>query len=139
MSNDPARGFLAAICAASAVPALPFGAASPALGVVIFMAAFFVAAAHVAVFGLPLYHLMSRQGPPGVIAALIGGLAVGALPSVVLIFVMDPSSGALLGDPELLKGFEQRAAYFIMPLAFGISGLAGGLAFWAVALRRADD
>jgi hypothetical protein len=138
MSDNMGRGWLAAICAASLVPAIPFAAWLP-LALVVFVAAFLVAAVHALLFGLPLFHLLSRQGRPGVAAALIGGLAVGALPSLVLITVMDPSSGALLGDPAMLEGLEQRAPYLVMPLAFGISGLAGGLAFWLVALRGAED
>jgi len=137
MSDTLGRGWLAAICAASLVPAIPFVPWLP-LALAIFVAAFFVAAAHVLLFGAPLFYLLSRRGPPGVAAALIGGLAVGALPSLILIFFMDPSSGALLGDPAMLEGIEERSGYFIMPLVFGISGLAGGLAFWIVALRGAE-
>ena len=138
MSDAMTRGWLAAICAAGLVPALPFLAWLP-LAFIVFAAAFFVAAAHVSLFGLPLFYLVSRRGRPGVAAALIGGFAVGALPSLVLILFMDPSSGALLGDPAMLEGLGQQPGYLVMPLVFGISGLAGGLAFWVVALRGAED
>lgn len=126
------RACLAAVCAAAVLPAIPALAVHPVLGIAIFMTAFFVAAGHAVVFGLPLYFLLSRRGRLGAAEALFGGLAVGALPSLALVSVMDLSSGALLGDPELLTGLGQQPGYLVMPLVFGGCGLVGGLAFWLV-------
>lgn len=137
MAHIVLRGFLVAVCAAAAVPAIPALAVHPVLGIAIFINAFFVAAGHALVFGLPLYYLLSRRGQPGAAGALFGGLAVGTLPSLALLSVMDPGSGALLGDPDLLNGLRRQPGYLLMLLLFGGCGLVGGLAFWLVVRERA--
>jgi hypothetical protein len=135
------KAWLSAILVASLVPALSTLMAGPLAILafpIMFVTAFLTAAAHVVLLAMPLHYLLSRRGPPGVAATLIGGFTVGALPSFVLIFFMDPLSGALRGDASLPEALEQGAAYFLMPLIFGFCGFAGALAFWVNAARDAE-
>lgn len=135
------RGWLSAILVASLVPALSSLLAGPLAIVaapIIFVTAFLIAGAHVLLLAMPSYYLLSRRGRPGVAGTLIGGLAVGALPSFVLIFFMDPLSGALRGDASFAEALEQGAAWFLMPLIFGICGFAGAIAFRVIAVRDAE-
>ena len=141
MRDNVARGWLSAILIASLVPALASLMAGPLailVGPIVFLTALPSAAAHVLLLAMPLRHLLSRNGPPGAAATLIGGFAVGALPSFVLILFTDPTSGALRGDASLARALEQGAAWFLMPLIFGICGFAGALAFWFTARRDAE-
>lgn len=141
MRDNVDRGWLSAILVASMVPALSSLMAGPlaiVIAPIMFVTAFLLAAAHVVLLAMPSYYLLSRRGRPGVAATLIGGLAVGALPSLVLIFFMDPLSGALRGDASFPEVLEQGAAYFLMPLIFGFCGFAGALAFWVIAVRDAE-
>jgi len=139
-SEKIAPGCLAAACAAGLVPALPlFLGGQFALALIYFLAATFVAAVFALVFGLPLYHLLSRKGRPGAATAMICGLAIGAVPSLVLALLIEAWSGPVSAGSGWWEWLQQRAALLGMPLFFGGCGLVAGLAFWAVALRGPED
>lgn len=77
-----------------------------------FVAAFVVAAVHTVVLALPLYHWLERHSRPTLAIILVAGMLIGAL-------LLSLPTGD--GDDSMM-----------LIAAFGLFGLCGALAFWAV-------
>ena len=101
------------------------------------MTTFMVATAHAILLGLPLFLLVRRKrSQVGIAACALGGIVVAALPFGVLALMsmLSVQTASSNGKPTIVNGVPTLLFWIEYIHAVGLtalSGLVGGLAFWA--------
>jgi hypothetical protein len=114
------RGFVATVlCALASALVMGVFGAPEAVGVAV------VALLHALLFGWPLYFAVKALHRDNWVAALIGGVLIGALPIAIYIAVLVASRGVSDGVGSWLDVAEAVGL-------FAANGAVAGLTFWAV-------
>lgn len=101
-----------------------------------------IAMMHLLFLALPAYLVLRELWPLSWSSAALGGFFVAAIPSGLFMLSL-PFNFESLGDTILIEDGRRTAAgwlhLFIGQAKFGLVGVAGGLAFWAVLRPRKRD
>src|SRR5260370_8815362 len=134
----------AALLSAGLTPALVMAALwhTAEIAPLAFVFTFAVALAHAVVLGLPLFLVFRSKGWINVMACVVFGFAVGAVPDGVLTWPMHHTESYMIasvdGVPTIINGIIAAAGSvdYVKPVIYcGMLGALGGLAFWVALIR----